>query len=483
MINLYIPYFKFDNEERNKEILNAIVSNLKLNYIDKIYLLCENQESLDFIKRHTNEKTILIPQNKRVTYYDVFQKSNENTNKDDINILLNNDIILKRFDKIFHFLNRNNVFLCISRHEKDGQLIHIPDISQDIWVWKGLNRIKNCDFPMGKLGCDTALAYMAKQSGYETINPCKQLIALHSHASNYRTYNIDERMTIGHNTPPLSEICIVRPTYYDRSAMLQLSLEYQKAADYSEKFETYIFVDPHPEHGIVSDYDKVITDEYTRIDWSKNSGKYSWYDSVKYIFDNTDYDYVLSIEDDVLISKDYLRMCEQLFHDCALNKNDNILYFHIGAWEKRKWNPNKIVRSGVSSRSILIYRKKFELICKWVKQQQNRMDYDPMWTIKDNDHMINSILKDHNMTTIAPETNRHGHIGVYGWSATFLQKISHEGQKSLFEKPLTHEELYLLLKQNCLSGEKLRELNNNQNPDYFWDFDPDINFEQLKYSL
>jgi hypothetical protein len=265
--------------------------------------------------------------------------------------------------------------------------------------------------------------------------------------------------------------------------MLQLSLEYQKDSTNSENFETYIFVDPHPEHGIVSDYDKVITDEYNRINWPKNSGKYSWYDSVKYIFDNTNYNYVLTIEDDVLISKDYLRLCEQLVHDTALCKEDNILYFHVGAWEKPKGNPNKIVRSGVSSRSILICWQKFEIIKKWIEKKKNAQDYDPMRTIKDNDHMLNNVLKDHNMTPIAPETNRHAHIGVYGWSATCFQKISHEGQNALFEKPLTHDELYQFLKTNCLSGEKLRELNQNKNSNYFWDFNPNINFTKLEYDL
>jgi hypothetical protein len=254
--------------------------------------------------------------------------------------------------------------------------------------------------------------------------------------------------------------------------MLQLSLEYQKDATNSEDFETYVFVDPHTEYGIVSDYDKVITDQYTRIDWSKNSGKYSWYDAVKYIFDNTNYDYVLSIEDDVLISKDYLRLCNQLYHDKALTKDDNILYFHVGAWGNFVGDVNKIVRSRASSRSIMIYKKKFEIVKNWIKQQK----------IIDNDHMISDILRCHKMTTIAPKVNRHAHIGIYGWSANNIHGDK-GGQISLFEKPLTHKELYLLLKENCLSGTGLRKLNKNKNSKYFWDFDPNINFTKLKYDL
>lgn len=268
-------------------------------------------------------------------------------------------------------------------------------------------------------------------------------------------------------------IAVVRSTYYDRSAMLQLSLEYQKNAENSDKFQTYIFVDPHQISGYSADYDKVITDKYIRINWPRNSGKYNWYDSVKWAFDNTDYDYILSIEDDILISKDYLILCEQLCQDRALDKDDSILYFHIGAWEKPKGNPNKIVRSGASSRSILINRKKFKIIEDWLKNNIN---------IIDNDNMIFDILKYHNMITIAPETNRHGHIGIYGWSANNIHS-NVNGQISLFDRKLSHEELYTLLKSICLSGEDLKALNRNKANNYFWDFDSNINFTKLQYDL
>lgn len=273
-----------------------------------------------------------------------------------------------------------------------------------------------------------------------------------------------------------TNICIVRPTYYDRSSMLQLSLEYQKNATNSQDFETYIFVDPHTQYGIVSDYDNVITDKYIRINWPKNSGKYSWYDCVRYVFENTNYEYVLSIEDDVLISKDYLKLCNQLYHDKALIKDDNILYFHIGAWEKPKGNPNRIVRSKSSIRSCMIHKSKF---LKYVK---------PYYEINKNNEIagldldLQNILDQHNMTTIAPETNRHAHIGVYGWSASNIQ-ADNNGQISLFDRKLTHEELYTLLKSICLSGEDLKALNRNKANNYFWDFDPNINFTKLQYDL
>jgi hypothetical protein len=274
-----------------------------------------------------------------------------------------------------------------------------------------------------------------------------------------------------------TNICIIRQTYYDRSAMLQLSLEYQAEATCSEDFETYVFVDPHPEYGIVSDYDKVITDGYNRINWSKNNGRLAWYYAVDYIFNTTNYDYVISIEDDVLISKDYLILCNQLYYDSALAKDDNILYFHIGAWEKPKGNVNKIIRSKSSNRSSMINKFKFK---KYIKPYYSVLINDKIkYGI---DTQLQNLLNNHNMITIAPETNRHGHIGIYGWSANHIHHNA-EGQSSLFKKSLTHEQLYCLLKKNCLSGEGLRELNKNRNPTYFWDFDPNINFTKLEYKL
>jgi hypothetical protein len=258
--------------------------------------------------------------------------------------------------------------------------------------------------------------------------------------------------------------------------MLQLSLEYQQKADNSERFVTYIFVDPHPEYGYTKDYDSVITDQYVRINWPKNSGKYSWYDSVKYIFDNTNYEYVLSIEDDIIISKDYLRLCEQLYHDRALDKDDNILLFHSGGLANCRTpdrDINVIIGSSAASRSIMINRKKFKIINRFIQEKQN---------IVDNDMMLDAVLKKNNMITISPDFGRDGHMGVYGWSSNNIAK-NMRGQKTIFPNQIPHEELYSLLKNSCLSKEKLLKLNQNKNPNYFWDFDPNINFTKLEYDL
>jgi len=271
----------------------------------------------------------------------------------------------------------------------------------------------------------------------------------------------------------MSKFCIVRNTFGDRSAFLQISLEYQQEADLANNFDTYIFIDPHPDYGYDEEYENnIIINKYKKIVFDSHKERKSWYAAVDYMFSNFDYDYILTIEDDVIISKDYLKICNQIIDDNFLENNGNLLYFHIGAWEKPKGNPNKIVKSKASSRSVLINRTKFNVIKDFARI--NSCDFN-----KGNDNIIRDILESKQMLTIAPEYNRHGHFGVYGWSS-FGVKRDISGKKDLF-KNMDYNEVYKLLKSNCLKKEGLLKLNLNRSPRYFWDFDPNIYYENLIY--
>lgn len=266
--------------------------------------------------------------------------------------------------------------------------------------------------------------------------------------------------------------CIVRTTFHDRAAMLKLSLEYQNKANLSDKYDTYIFVDPHPEHGFISDFDSVITNDYFRINWETNQNKYCWYNAIKYIFDNTNFEYTISIEDDIIISSDYFQICQQIIDDKILEKYSDILYFHIGAWIEPVGDPNKIVRSKASSRSILINRSKFNIVKNWVDSN----------SIVDNDHMMSDILNHNNFTTIAPKFNRHGHFGIYGWSSNGIH-ANMKGKDTIFENSINFNDLYSILKKSCLNKSELLKLNQNKNSQYFWNFDPKIQFTKLQYDI
>jgi hypothetical protein len=268
-------------------------------------------------------------------------------------------------------------------------------------------------------------------------------------------------------------VCIARTSFYDRAPMLKLSLEYQQQVKNNEDYHTYVFIDPHPSNGYSIEYDNIITKDYTRINWANNQGKYCWYNAINYLFENTSIEYVISIEDDIIVSYDYLNLCQQIINDSILERYENILYFHIGALGKPRGNKNKVVRSQACSRSILISRSKFLIIKQYIEKQGIKVD---------NDNVIASLLTDYRMTTIAPEMNRSGHFGIYGWSSNRIHG-NQNGKKTIFSDEVSFNQLYELLKCTCLNGQALYTLNNNQVKEYFWDFDPNINFENLIYEI
>jgi hypothetical protein len=272
---------------------------------------------------------------------------------------------------------------------------------------------------------------------------------------------------------------VLRNTFGDRSPLLKISLEYQNQAyqPYTN-LDTTIFIDPNTNNIPYSDSSLFnnYLNKYNIIEFDTHKGRHSWYLANKYMFDNHDIDYILSIEDDIIISYDYLLMCDRVITENILDR-DKILYFHIGAWEKPRGDINRIVYSQSSSRSILISRQKFELIHKFI------IDNDIIANKNiGNDKIMQSVLNTYNMRTIAPQHNRHGHFGVYGWSSNGIY-ANKRGRETIFEQKIYDEEIYSIIKKSCLNGKRLLELNQNKNPNYFWDFDPNINFTKLEYDL
>lgn len=275
----------------------------------------------------------------------------------------------------------------------------------------------------------------------------------------------------------MNNICIIRNTFGDRSAFLKISLEYQNIAYQPiNNIQTFLFIDPHPENGVSKGFNDDYLNQYPKIIFENHKERKSWYLATKYMFDNYNYEYILSIEDDIIISYDYLKLCNQVICDKILDNHDNILYMHPGAWEEPKGDINLIVGSAASSRSILINRKKFKII-------RDVLESSKQYSSKTgNDYVISKILQNNKMKTIAPQYNRHGHFGIYGWSSSGIHR-DNIGKKRVFEKEITDQEMYDILKDSCLSKDKLLKLNLNKNEKYFWDFDPNINFTNLKYNI
>lgn len=203
---LITSYYKTINEERNKEINRCLFNNYNNRYIEKIYLLNNKIFNLDFMSDPYNKiEQIIISNNENyiLKYCDAVEFINENL-KDKICILANSDIY---FDHTIQKINNsviNNTCIALLRYDvdKNGNLKifsqhGLPrDDSQDSWIFRSpLNvNLKELNFSLGTLGCDNIFANIIYKSKIGIYNPCFDIISIHLHNTEFRTYNVDNRL-------------------------------------------------------------------------------------------------------------------------------------------------------------------------------------------------------------------------------------------------------------------------------------------------
>lgn len=78
---------------------------------------------------------------------------------------------------------------------------HRPD-SQDAWIIRGGPHYVTAPYAMGVPGCDNAIAYELNAMGWEVINPCQTVRAIHLHKSGYRTYGDGRGKPKAYSVPP-----------------------------------------------------------------------------------------------------------------------------------------------------------------------------------------------------------------------------------------------------------------------------------------
>ena len=196
---LITTYYKSDNEERQKEIDECLIHNNNNVYISKIYLLNNRLFDLDFIADTSKiiQIIISIEPSYILKYNDAINFININL-KREICILSNSDIYFdKTLNKIGDITDRLYALL---RYDKDSGIFsryNIPrNDSQDSWIFRAplnidLNRL---DFSLGTLGCDNIFANIVYESGIDISNPAFDIITTHVHKTEYRTYNIYNRI-------------------------------------------------------------------------------------------------------------------------------------------------------------------------------------------------------------------------------------------------------------------------------------------------
>lgn len=196
-MNLLIEYFNSKNHIRNGEYLYSLHQNLGNEHIKNIYLFMEEGNELNFDSPKI--KKVVLKQ--RPTYKDLFKFCNTNL-KDQICVIANADIIFDETLRYFNGLNMEKTFYAISRWEistNDGKNWEIEPYdnaaSQDSWVFKTPIEVpENIDFHMGKPGCDNKITYEMRGVGYTCRNPGKKVVTIHFHPTNWRTYDISDRI-------------------------------------------------------------------------------------------------------------------------------------------------------------------------------------------------------------------------------------------------------------------------------------------------
>ena len=170
MIRLLYNYYEDRNLIRKKEIDFCLQRNL------------ENP--------HLN--VIVIESSEKPVYRAMFDKLNQLSGPDDINIICNSDIFFD--DSILlteQHLQHRHVY-ALSRwdylNSHSAQLFDRGD-SQDTWIWKGYLQNVIGNFTLGKRGCDNRIAWEFKDEGYYISNPSRSIKTYHVHNSNIRNYS------------------------------------------------------------------------------------------------------------------------------------------------------------------------------------------------------------------------------------------------------------------------------------------------------
>ena len=202
MINLFVNFYNDNNSLRQKEINECLSRNIANPMIDRIYLVVESN-AVHFYGMDTFQKTEIVICNGRPTFSFLFNLANTTATDDDTSIISNSDIYFEEYDVslISCCLKPDSCFVLTRWNRETNGSLHLfdrPD-SQDSWAFKGpIKNIGNCDFTMGKPGCDNAIAERIEAAGYHVLNPSRDIKSIHVHNTGIRNYDhFDSSQIIG----------------------------------------------------------------------------------------------------------------------------------------------------------------------------------------------------------------------------------------------------------------------------------------------
>ena len=202
MINLITSFFIPKEVERQNEILKCLKNNINSRYIKKIYLYIEKKEDTVFLKEKINPKgkIQLILLYKQPTYADYLKIANRL--QGEICMISNSDIWLRNCDEqLINILKQYpNIGFSLTRTDRDAstKIISSPNANWkplevgnfDSFIFKSpinidynlINHIQN------RPGSEHVFKTELEYKGIKFYNPCYNIITVHEHLSNVRTY-------------------------------------------------------------------------------------------------------------------------------------------------------------------------------------------------------------------------------------------------------------------------------------------------------
>lgn len=197
--SFYLP----KNEERKKELQEALYKNLTCYNFKQIHLFVDSFEDLEFINYNyseylKNEKIKVIAIGKQPIYSDFFEYANKL--EGELCMIMNSDIWLHSISDMRLLDNLENTVYGLTRHESSM----VPELierytknpgfigSQDAFIFKSPVKpelIKKTKFPQNVWGSDNVLLREFSDLGYTLLNPASQIIIVHEHKSNVREDN------------------------------------------------------------------------------------------------------------------------------------------------------------------------------------------------------------------------------------------------------------------------------------------------------
>jgi hypothetical protein len=214
--NLFIIYWSSPVIERNIEILNTIEQNIKLNIFNTITIFTDHDSKKDL----KEFKKVEIIVDSRKTYQDIFDYSNMFFSDDNnINVLANSDIEFNETITKIENINSND-FIALTRYNRktlniEKSYMNEVSDSQDTWIWKGTNKLTNCNFYLGVPGCDNRISFKAFDYGYDVRNPSKTIVTYHNHDTDSRPGS-----SKSNNMRVERPYCYLKPTELDEQYVI-----------------------------------------------------------------------------------------------------------------------------------------------------------------------------------------------------------------------------------------------------------------------